>query len=244
MAWRVVREWEGETCAVLASGPSMTRAAAELVRESGCRSIAVNNQGIPFDGHAAMAPWADILYASDAKWWHNYAKEAAAFAGRKVTIAQSGDREPHLISDEVAVMGHGGVNGFDERTTHLRTGSNSGFAAVHLAIHFGVRRIVLVGFDMHGKRGEHWFGHHFWRRGYKSRYDLFINCFKRAAPEFSARAEIVNCTPGSALTCFPSMDLKEALSGVREMSKGEAEVATLAPPAARAPRAEAGAGAG
>ncbi len=230
MTWRVEREWAGEVCAVLASGPSMTRQVAEAVRASGCRAIAVNNQGIAFGGHPAMAPWADILYASDAKWWHNYAKEAMAFRGRKVTIAQTGDRTPNLIDDSVAVMGHGGVNGFDERTTHLRTGSNSGFAAVHLAIHFGVRRIVLCGFDMHGKKGEHWFGDHFWRRAYRSRYDLFLNTFKKAAPEFLARAEIVNCSPGSALKCFPFMDLRGALNGLSDVPE-----AAQAPAAAAAP---------
>ncbi len=243
MSWRVVREWEGQTCAVLASGPSMTRQVAEVVRASGCRSIAVNNQGIAFDGHPAMAPWADILYASDSKWWHNHSKAALEFKGRKVTIAQSGDRLPNVISDQISVIGHGGVNGFDERTTHLRTGSNSGFAAVHLAIHFGARRIVLCGFDMHGKKGEHWFGDHFWRRGYRSRYDLFINCFKRAAGEFQARAEIVNCSPGSALTCFPFMDLREALNDVPVVPEGEAQTSTSAPPTAGSARPEAHAGA-
>lgn len=234
MTWNVVREWEGETCAVLASGPGMTRAVAEAVRSSGCRSIAVNNQGVAFDGRPAMAPWADILYASDAKWWHNHAAAALAFKGRKVTIAQQGDRAPNLIDDSVAVMGHGGVNGFDERPTHLRTGSNSGFAAVHLAIHFGARRIVLCGFDMHGRKGEHWFGDHFWRRGYRSRYDLFLNTFKRAAPEFLARAEIINCTPGSALTCFPVMTLAEALYGVPGVPESAAETSTAPASAARA----------
>jgi len=240
MNWKVEREWEGEACAVLASGPSMTREVAELVRSSGCRAIAVNNQGIAFGDRPAMAPWADILYASDSRWWHNHAREAMAFAGRKVTIAQHGDREPNLIDDSVAVMGNGGVHGFDARPTHLRTGSNSGFAAVHLAIHFGARRVLLCGFDMHGKKGEHWFGDHYWRRGYRSRYDLFINTFKKAADEFQARAEIINCTPGSALTCFPFMDLKEALRGVPGMSEGEAQIATAPAPAARGAGAQAG----
>jgi len=243
MTWKVEREWEGEVCAVLASGPSMTRQVADTVRASGCRSIAVNNQGVAFGGHPAMAPWADILYASDARWWHNHAKEAMAFKGRKVTISQTGDRVPNLIDESVAVMSHGGVQGFDPRPTHLRTGHNSGFAAVHLAIHFGVRRVGLCGFDMHGKRGEHWFGDHAWRRGYRSRYDLFLNTFKGAAGEFLARAEVVNCSPGSALKCFPFMELREALNGLPDLPEAAPETAAAAAPAFRSAGPQAATGA-
>lgn len=228
MRWSPTREWEGQVCAILASGPSMTQKVADLVRASGCRAIAVNNQGIAFGDKPAMAPWADILYASDSKWWHNYAEEVAAFQGRKVTIAASGGVDPNLITPDIYVMGHGGVNGFDERPTHLRTGSNSGFAAVHLAVHLGARRILLCGFDMKAGNKEHWFGDHYWRKGYRSRYDLFINSFKRAAEDFKARAEVINCTPGSALKCFPFMDLKEALSGMPIVRESETSIAAVA----------------
>jgi hypothetical protein len=238
---KITREWEGQTCAILASGPSMTLQVAEQVRTSGCRAIAVNNQGIAFAGRPAMAPWADILYASDSKWWYNYQKEAAQFKGRKFTVHHIGGIAPHIITDDIHAMQHGGVNGFDERTTHLRTGSNSGFAATHLAIHLGARRILLCGFDMHCKRGEHWFGDHFWRRSYRSRYDLFINSFKRAAAEFMKRAEIINCTPGSALKCFPSMDLKDALDGLPIVRENAPQVATAPAPPARFAGEQAGA---
>jgi hypothetical protein len=43
---------------------------------------------------------------------------------------------------------------------------------------------------------------------------MFISRFVDAAPLFrAAGVEIINCTPGSALKCFPSMSLTEALSG-------------------------------
>ena len=70
--WTVPPLWQGETCAVLASGPSMSREVAELVRGR-VRVIAVNNQGIDTEVNGklepALAPWADVLYAADAKWW-------------------------------------------------------------------------------------------------------------------------------------------------------------------------------
>ena len=240
MDWTVQKLWAGQTCAVLASGPSMTREVAQIVRESGCRVIAVNDQGIDKNGKPAMAPWADILYASDATWWYNSKREAVKFKGRKVTIATQGNVAPNVISDDVHIMGHGGVAGFDERPTHLRTGSNSGYAATHLAIHLGAARIVLCGFDMHANNGAHWFGDHAWRGPHRTDYSIFLYHFRNAAKEFSLRATIVNATPGSALTCFPFMDLKEALYGVQDVREGEAGSAVQLEPIART----AGTGAG
>lgn len=238
MDWALQKLWAGQTCAILASGPSMTREVAQTVRESGCRVIAVSNQGIDTNGRPAMAPWADIMYASDATWWLNSRRDALEFAGRKVTIAQQCNEIPNTISPDVHVMSHGGVAGFDERPTHLRTGSNSGYAATHLAIHLGAARIVLCGFDMRMSNGlSHWFGDHHWRGPHRTDYSLFLYHFRNAAKEFSRRATIINATPGSALTCFPAADLKEALYGVRDLCEGEAGAA----PSAEASAGEAGA---
>ncbi len=235
MDWILRKLWAGQTCAVLASGPSMTREVAETVRSSGCRVIAVNDQGVDKNGKPAMAPWADIMYASDSTWWHNMKREAARFKGRKVTVARQGNIDPNPISDDVVVMAHGGVAGFDERPTHLRTGSNSGYAATHLAIHLGAARIVLCGFDMRTVGDKaHWFGDHHWRGPHRTDYSIFLYHFRNAAKEFSRRATIINATHGSALKCFPFMDLKEALHGVQDVREDEALPAAATEAPARA----------
>jgi hypothetical protein len=212
--WSITREWDGQTVAVLASGPSMTQEVAETVRLAGVRTIAVNNQAIPTNGKAAMAPWADILYAADYRWWHFNKDAVMEFKGRRVAIDTQNDRWPRELMEAVVFLRHGGADGFDERPDYIRSGGNSGYQGVHLAIKLGARRVVLCGFDMHSKRGEHWFGSHFWRKGYNSRYDLFLNRFAKGAPELKARADIINTTPGSALKCFPFMSLEDALNGL------------------------------
>lgn len=225
--WNIQREWEGETCAVLASGPSMSYELSEKIRRLGVRTIAVNNQGIDVGNKPAMAPWADILYAADQLWWHNNRDAALSFKGIKVTIMPStcvARRE----SEEVRLVGNGGQTGFDSRTTHLRSGGNSGYQAIHLAAHLGVKRILLFGFDMHSKNGEHWFGYHAWRLGHKGNYSLFLGRFDSLAPELRGRGiEVLNCTPGSALKCFPMMPLEEVftdgLQGLRESTTTNAE---------------------
>lgn len=213
--WTVSREWAGETVAILASGPSMCAEQAQQLQGK-CRVIAVNNQGIPTLVNGALcpafAPWADILYAADATWWRKN-PEALNFAGRKVTIRPENPVDEKRLPTVYSLQ-NGGCSGFDDRPTHIRTGGNSGYQALHLAAHLGVKRALLLGFDMRPAPDgqEHWFGSHPWRRGFKSRYDIFIIRFEKAAHEFAQRGiEVVNCTSGSALKCFPHHDVERAL---------------------------------
>jgi hypothetical protein len=201
--WSVPRDWIGETAAVLASGPSMSPELVESIRGK-CRVIAVNSEGL------LSAPWADVLYAADKKWWQNN-PAALKFAGLKVTIPPNGGKA--FESDEVLSLQNGGPSGFDDRPTHLRTCGNSGFQAMHLAAHFGVKRILLCGFDMKpAEDRQHWFGDHTWRPNHKSPYTKFVARITESAPEFAKRGvEVLNCTPNSALRCFPFVPLHEAL---------------------------------
>lgn len=226
--WQVPRIWEGETCAVLASGPSMSLEVAEAVRGK-CRVIAVSNQGIETRVagmvFGALAPWADALLASDARWWKENEQAARAFAGLKVTVEPPGGCE-RLNWHDVMQLKNGGAVLFDDRPTHLGGGGNSGFHALHLAAHFGCRKVLLCGFDMQSVAGakadadpkkprarQHWFGEHSWRPKLRIPFHLFIERFERSAPEFGKRGiRVINCTPGSALKCFPFMTIEEALA--------------------------------
>jgi hypothetical protein len=243
--WKVTRAWEGETCAVLGGGPSLTPAIAESLRGR-CRVIAVNCAGIQSvdaDGktHAAIAPWADVLYAADRMWWHQNLEAARLFYGLKATIMPNGYADFTHEIDSVRILGNGGPQGFDDRTDYLRTGWNSGYQAMHLAAHLGAKRVLLLGFDMHAQKGEHWHGDHRWRPGYKSRYPLFIRSFAMGAPEFARRGvEILNCTEGSALQCFPMATVEEGLSnGVQHVRKGAPHFAGARAPSPRGDRAAA-----
>lgn len=221
--WKVQREWEGETCAILGGGPSMSLEVANEVRGK-CRVIAINNTAIDIGRQKAIAPWADILYAADAIWWMKNTEAASKFKGRRVWMRPNNGYTPPVIEDTL-VLNNGGPRGFDDRIDHLRGGSNSGYQAMHLAAHLGVKKIILLGFEMHANKGSHWEGGtHIWRGGSNNaNYAVFIEAFQSGAPEFKKRCiEIVNATKDSALKCFVKMTLKEALHGVRPMCKDEA----------------------
>jgi hypothetical protein len=221
--WEPAKIWEGRTAVVLASGPSMTREVAQTVHDADVMSIAVNNQAIDTNGLPAMSPWADILFAGDFSWWFHNRAAIAEFKGMKVSLDSENHRWTTELLEQVIFLRHGGVDGFDERLGYLRTGGNSGYMALHLALTLGAKRVVLCGFDMHSKNGEHWFGGHHWRVDFKSKYDLFLNRFKSSAKQLQKQGEIINATPDSALKCFPMMTLEDALDGVRGMRRATAQ---------------------
>jgi len=198
MTWAVpARLWAGQTVAVLASGPSMTPLVAAAVRN--IPTIVINDT-------FRLAPWAALLYAADAAWWQAN-PDALAFAGLKVTV----DSVPG-----VEALRNTGSTGFDPDPQCIRTGSNSGYQGVHIAAQAGATRILLCGFDMTAKRGAHWFGAH--RPDLKNTdpetYERFIRRFATLKDALDARGvEVINCTPGSALKCFPFGDLVEILEG-------------------------------
>lgn len=231
MYWKVPIIWRGETAAVLASGPSMLKTRDAVQRLRGlCRVVAVNNQGITTTDHhgnihEAIAPWADVLYAADRKWWAENKEQAARFEGMRVTISQAGEAA-YVLPFEVKVLRNGGQNGYDERPDHIRTGNNSGFQGVQLAIKLGATRIILVGFDMQVVgRHQHWFGEHHWRAGTRfSPYGIFVNRFNTTAKVYESMGiEVVNCTPGSALKCFKTADLNEVIDGMQGLRANSRE---------------------
>lgn len=195
MHWTVPRLWPGATVAVLASGPSMSAAVADEVRRAGVPTIVVNNT-------FRLAPWAQMLYAADSEWWA-YTRDARAFAGLKVSI-DSGVR-----INGVHQLRLTGMTGFDPDPSALRTGGNSGYQAVHVAAHAGAARILLCGFDM---RGGHWHPDHAQplRTTLLETYQSWIQRFETLAA--LCPAQIVNCTPDSALRCVPYQPLEEALA--------------------------------
>lgn len=176
--------WEGQTVAVLASGPSMSQAVADQVHGYGLPAIAVNNTW-------QLAPWAQVLYAADAQWWQHNPK-ALDFAGLKVSV-KTGEPLPKAVH----ALRQTGYEGFDPDPGCVRVGGNSGYQAVHVAANAGAKTILLLGFDMHG---THWHGEH--RPPLRETGPATYDRWSRVFETLKTPAEIVNCTPGSRIECF------------------------------------------
>lgn len=97
----------------------------------------------------------------------------------------------------------------------VAAGGNSGFQALNLALQFGASRIILIGFDMNDRAGKHWYGRNQWPNANNpndSNFQRWIAAFTKAAPVLAGLGvQVFNCSPNSALRCFPLVDLEQAL---------------------------------
>lgn len=224
----VSRAWEGRTVVLLAGGPSLTLEQVELVRAARerdeVRVIAINDAYL-------WAPFADICYFGDSKWWRwhsaGIAKPAlglaapevaarfAAFAGEKCSIQNSGanvdDPAVHIMRN--ATHPKPGM-GLSLDPAKLMTGRNSGFQALNLAILAGAKAAILLGYDArepNAGRPSHWFGEHPTVAPAQA-YAYYRRAFAAAATAIArAGVIVINTTPGSAIECFEKMPLEDAL---------------------------------
>ena len=197
-------DWNGQTVIVIGTGPSA--AATPLAGARGLvRTVAIKTSIL-------LAPWADALYGADKGWW--IANQGAKdFHGLKFSPGPSICKvypdirlirlKPvaDILTKEIGVIGCG-----------LKTGGgHSGFQAVNLAVQFGAKRIVLVGFDMTLTHGAHW--HSDYRGIAKpdaNRVRSWRESFDACAPQFEQLGvEVLNASPISALQAYrkvPSWD--------------------------------------
>lgn len=184
---------------MVASGPSAKDADLERCRRYG--TIVVN------DGYR-LAPWADVLYACDPEWWaHHHGRVAeAGFTGEKWTQDAEAAKRHGLCH----VEGHHNP-GLSKEPGVIHFNGNGGAQALNLAVIWGARRIILVGFDMKRINGEqHWFGNHPPSMVKASDYGPWVHAFTRIAADLKAWGiEVINCSPVSALHQFRKARLEE-----------------------------------
>lgn len=192
--------WGGQIAVIVAAGASATAERVELLRGR-VRVIVVNTS-------YQLAPWADVLYACDLKWW-DWHKGAPEFAGIKVchetkAAERYGLFRVDLTQDEETKSKLSMVPGV------LGRGGNSGYHAFNLALQFGARQIGLLGLDFCGRR---WHGLH--PNGREQAADTLERWrarFDAAAIEAKALGtDVVNLSRQSALQSYPKMTVSEAL---------------------------------
>lgn len=195
----IPQDWIGKTCAVIASGPSLTPEDVAYCR--GKAIVAVVNDNY------RLAPWADLLYAADYRWWDHH-DGVVGFAGERWTQDERAAKEFGL--NWVAGRDAAGFS-FDRERIHY--GRNSGFQCCNIAILRGAARILLLGFDMQAAgRRRHWFGDHPGELNRDSDYAGWVLRMNEAAQGAKdARVEIINCSRVSALTAYPRARLADCL---------------------------------
>jgi hypothetical protein len=199
---------------LLAPGPSLTAEDAARVHGRGL-VITVNDAW-------RLAPWADALYASDHPWWRHY-RGVPDFAGEKHSIGASRLGAAGVAGCAgIRVWKNCGTLGLEQQPGGLRTGGNSGYAALNMAVQLGARRIVLLGYNMGPRNGRtHFFGDHPSGLNNRSPYASFVRAYDSiVAPLAAAGVTVVNATPDTRLTCFPRLSLDAALESLTDADAG------------------------
>jgi hypothetical protein len=201
----ITPRWAGQTVIVAAPGPSLTldvAAACNTARPV----LAVGDAW-------RRLPWAEVLYHCDAAWWRHH-KGVPDFNGERWSSHDAGINDKCDVAARYPVRLVAGRAGstFSRDPQRIHYGKNSGFQAINLAILFGARRIILVGFDMQERDGQrHFFGPHPKPLRNGATYRSWVPMFRNAARHLED-VEIVNATPGSALDCWPVMTIEDALA--------------------------------
>jgi hypothetical protein len=187
--------WSGNTVVLIGGGPSLTKEQVECALKSGCKIIAINNA-------YQVCPEADVLYACDKKWWLHYKPN---FAGHKYSLEYD--------EDDVFKLKNTGTTGIDFIWPNIRTGRNSGYQAVNLAIHFGCKKIILIGYDMqYTNNKKHWHPDHPRPLNNCQPIASFASYFNSLLPILKKNnIEVINCSLATAITGFPIADLRSVL---------------------------------
>jgi hypothetical protein len=206
MADAVHRLFPGSTVVCLGTGPSLR---AEDV--SYCRGRA---KLLAVKDAYRLAPDADVLYSGEIRWWRYWAQhDPDGLAAIPLRYSVDGQAHPWAT-----ILQNSGIDGLETDPSGLRTGENSGYQAVGLAVHLGASKIVLLGYDFMANNGKlHFFGNHPYQTVPTGQ---LAHAFHRFMAHFATLVEplkrmniaIVNATRETALTCFPQMSLAEALA--------------------------------
>lgn len=202
----------GQTVAILAAGPSMTKEQCDVVRDRGWYAIAINEIW-------RMAPWAPARYGCDWQWWKHCRPRPDEFDGLCI-LGNLPVKDSKYLPDDMKWQAKT-LRYMPTRAGYTRmlwagretgAGSNSAFQAANFAVRCGSTRLILLGVDCHSPN-RHCHANHTYPQApiqKKSLMKTWIRAWEFAAKDFAERdIKCINCSPGSSVTVFKRMDVKD-----------------------------------
>lgn len=168
-----------------------------------------------------VAPWADIHYACDGRWWETHGDEVKknGHGAPFIQVNHQQKENDKLHYDAAKRFGLNiiyGTSGTGLGREVIHYGNNSGYQAINLAYLKGAATIILLGFDMQHTGGKvHFFGDHPKHLANGPAFNSILPLFNKLAEDLeSAGVEVINCTRKTALTCFKRQDLETVLQSL------------------------------
>jgi hypothetical protein len=202
------RIFDRETVFIVAGGPSLIGFDFDRLRNLNTIAINLSYTTMP---HASLLWWSDATF---------FRRHRAALLDHPATWKATCTQD--YFSREVPwppihQYKFTGLSGFDPDPRYLRTGNNSAYAAMHLAVHLGATRLVLLGVDMQygPNRESHWVpGGHGLTHSEGILHDLMLPHFASLREPLEQRGvEVLNANPESALRVWPRVTLDSILGG-------------------------------
>ena len=199
-----------KTAIIIGTGPSLTKNDIFYINW-----IKAQGKAMLFGGNNTIFDFdLDCHNACNYQWHDYYAEKIKDYPCDKWTTRPEVSKkfpwiryieerwEPGLSRDKSYICAHHGT----------------GPQTVGLAYHYGCTRLLLVGWDMRHKGRRHYFGSdgeyppsmQHWTRNLGPDGELtgLIKEMATIKPE-DYGIDIINCTPDSAMTCFPMGDLRD-----------------------------------
>ena len=225
MTWNVPRIWEGGECYILGGGPSLTKQfniPDEIVKRvlngespsiySPYLSRLHDKHVIGINKAYMIGDWMDFIFFGDTNFHLQNKAGLAKYPGQVVTCCSNvihGQNGYKRLQRDKA-----NTHGISTRKGHVSWNCNSGAAAISLAVHLGVKRIILIGFDMALDNGnQHWhklYGKTRAERQVQRTFDRHLRGFPRIAKDArKLGVEILNANPDSKIDSFSKVNLMD-----------------------------------
>jgi hypothetical protein len=225
--WRVPEIWKDGTCIIIGGGTSLIdqfNIPTEVVEKvyTGVEDASVYSPYLSLihDQHVIavnmsyqLGNWIDVLFFGDDGFWKTQKEGILKFQGLRVSFESEKIRDDRVKLVSRNPRKKQGIT-FSPKGL-LSWNFNSGAAAINLAIQFGAKRIILLGFDMYldASNNQHW------HKVYTSPLHVVKESMKKHLQGFPVIAkdiegtgiEIINCSPNSAIQCFRKANIWEVL---------------------------------
>jgi len=203
-------EGEDRVGVVIGTGPSLTP--EQIAKVSHLRKFGANR---------AFEFGVDVLHGCNYQFWDHYWPQVKDLPCHKWTT------RPELEGkyEGLNYIREEWIDGLSTDKSYIAAHHGTGPQVLNLALHYGCKKIILIGWDMrfNGKVTDrnytgdrHYFGedeltkNHWPRTGPQGELAGLIKEMETIHPE-DYDIEIVNCTPNSAMTCFPMADLDDVI---------------------------------
>lgn len=225
--WKIPEIWKDGACIIIGGGPSILKQfniPDSLVQEvySGKRDVSAYSPYLSLihDEHIIavnmamkLGNWVDVLFFGDRSFWQTHKSEILKFNGLRVSC----DWKNNLNDPRVKVLTKNPTHrqGITFKPGLISWNFNSGAAAINLAIQFGAKKIILLGFDMEldANNNQHW--HKYYTSSLKTVGQTMarhLKGFPIIAQDIKGKGiEIINCSPDSKIDCFRKANIWEVL---------------------------------